>query len=112
MHVVAKRARFVLGGLLIGMPAMVEPARAQAVPCSRWEVSANLPPAGSGPLVRCIQVIFHPEAASSIDAETYLYYVKPFEASQRSVHKWVPYNEAQPLAAFSRLMRTPPRPSR
>jgi outer membrane protein assembly factor BamA len=31
---------------------------------------------------------------------------QPFEASQRSANKWVPYSEAQPLAAFSRLLRT------
>jgi len=122
-----KRQWFVGAGLILMCLLCALPARAQtvpapapaapanpqtaaapapAVPCSTAEISKNLPPAGSPPLVRCIQIVFHPEDSNSVDGETYNYYIKPFENSQRSINKWVPYNEDQPLAAFSRLLRT------
>jgi len=102
-----KRQWFVGAGLVLGALLWSVPASAQQVtPCSTVEVSPNLPPAGSPALVRCIEQQFHPTETNSVDSDTYGYYIKPFEASLRSQNKWVPYNEEQALAAFSRLMHT------
>src|SRR4051794_30469949 len=102
-----KRQWFVGAGLMLGALLWSVPASAQQVtPCSTVEVSPNLPPAGSPALVRCIEQQFHPTETNSVDSDTYGYYIKPFEASLRSQNKWVPYNEEQALAAFSRLMHT------
>jgi hypothetical protein len=101
-----KRQWFVGAGLILVCLLFAVPARAQVIPCSGSEISKNLPPAGSPPLVRCIEVVFHPEGTQSVDSETYNYYIKPLEPSLRSQNKWVQYNEEQALGAFSRLMRT------
>jgi len=88
---VVNRHRFAKAGVLLVLSA---PARAQVVPCSAVETSANLPPAGSPPLVRCYQLAFHPDGAQLIDNQTYLYYVSPaLQPSLRSQSKWVPYKE-------------------
>jgi outer membrane protein assembly factor BamA len=104
----AEHRLLALTGFLCGaLLAPAWPARAQVVPCSATEASPNLlPPAGSPALVRCIEVVFHPEGTQSVDSETYNYYIKPLEPSLRSQNKWVTYNEEQAIAAFSRLMRT------
>ena len=90
-----KRQWFVGAGVIFGCLLWAVPARAQVVPCATSEISKNLPPAGSPPLVRCIEIVFIPEGTQSVDSETYNYYIKPLEPSLRSQNKWVPYNEEQ-----------------
>ena len=100
--------RFVAAGFLAGIIlAQSAPASAQIGPCRAGEASPNLPPAGSPPLLRCVQAIVHPEGTQSVDNETYFYYIRPgLQPSLRSERKWVPYNEDDALRAFSRLWRT------
>ena len=93
-----------MAGVLLGLPA---PAGAQVVPCSTVEKSANLPPADSPPLLRCYELVFHPDGAQRVDNQTYLFYLSPvLQPSLRSQSKWVPYRKDDALTAFSRLWRT------
>ena len=52
-----------------------------------------MPAAGSGPVVRFIQLRFHPVDESLIDPQTYLYYIQT-QPSRSSDGVWVPYDEA------------------
>ena len=81
------------------------PAKAQVGPCSTVEASPNLPPADSPPLMRCYQLVFHPDGLQSIDSATYLYYIA-LQPTLRSQGKWVPYRKDDVLRAFSRLWKT------
>lgn len=51
-----------------------------------------LPPEGSAPLVRLIELRFHPVNESIVEAQTYLYYIQT-QPSRSSDGVWVPYNE-------------------
>ena len=55
----------------------------------------NLPPEGSPPLVRFLQLDFSAQGnVSSVDAETYLYYMEiSNQVSAPSQERWVPYTE-------------------
>lgn len=70
-------------------PAVPAPAPAapQATPAVR------MPPAGSGPVIRFIQLRFHPVDESLIDPQTYLYYIQT-QPSRSSDGVWVPYDDA------------------
>jgi len=89
------------------------PAEAQTPiePCSVNEFSDNLPPADSGPIYRCAQLMFHPaenrevEVASMIDPTTYAYYLQT-NPSQRSQNEWVPYTESEIQEDFWNLWNT------
>jgi outer membrane protein insertion porin family len=82
-------------------------------PCSVLanETSTNLPPAGSAPLYRCAQLMFHPagdrvtETAPMIEAQTYAFYLKA-QPSARSQNRWVPYDEQALRSDFWNLWRT------
>ena len=95
---------------LAGSPAT---ASAQVVPCATaaQETSANLPPADSAPLIRCIETVFHPAGSRvavtnpMVDAQTYAFYIKT-PPSLRSQNKWAPYNEASLKNDFVSLIRT------
>lgn len=69
----------------------------------------TLPPAGTGPVIRTIELSFPTQGnVPNIDAQTYLYYIqtKPSTPSQGT---WVPFNEAAEkvlLEDFDRLWRT------
>ncbi|MEP7119254.1 MAG: POTRA domain-containing protein, partial [Acidobacteriota bacterium] len=67
------------------VPAAAAPALAQA--------PVRMPPAGSGPVIRFIQLKFHPVDESLIDPQTYLYYIQT-QPSRSSDGVWVPYDEA------------------
>jgi Surface antigen variable number repeat len=93
-----------MAGALLGLSA---PAVAQVIPCSTVEKSANLPPTDSPPLLRCYELVFHPDGAQRVDNQTYLFYLSPvLQPSLRSQSKWVPYKKDDALTAFSRLWRT------
>src|SRR6185369_7161172 len=100
-----------LAGALLALVAWPSAASAQVVPCARNEQSANLPPAGSPPLVRCIEPVFHPAGdrvgitAPMVDAQTYAFYIKT-QPSLRSQNKWVPYDETAVRGDFWNLMNT------
>lgn len=73
-------------------------------PCN--PVPANeQPPASSPPLVRCLELQFHPVNQPLIDTQTYLYYIKT-KGSIPDQHLWVPYNEDQLQQDWSALWRT------
>ena len=69
----------------VAVPAPVAPAVAQP--------PLRMPPAGSGPVIRFIQLKFHPVDESLIDPQTYLYYIQT-QPSRSSDGVWVPYDEA------------------
>jgi outer membrane protein insertion porin family len=82
--------------LLAGLVAGDAPASAgQAAPAAPavQPTPATLPPAGSGPVIRFIQLRFHPVDESLIDPQTYLYYIQT-QPSSSSAGRWVPYDEA------------------
>src|SRR5262245_17526623 len=92
-------------GTLVGGLVFAAPASAQVQPCTSVELGNNLPPANSPPLLRCMEVVFHPDGSASVDLATYQYYLNPLQPSLRSQNKWVPYKEDDVLAAFDRLWR-------
>jgi len=57
---------------------------------------ATLPPAGSGPVLYLIAVCFPSQGnASTVDAQTYLYYMELFkQRSQPTQNIWTPWNDA------------------
>jgi len=88
-------------------PAPQAPAtQAQADPA---KPATKLPPAGSPPLVRVIQLTFPTQGdVSVIDPRTYLYYIQT-QTSRPSDGVWVPYNEkteASLIEDFKRLWAT------
>src|SRR5688572_12113822 len=88
------------------------PADAQVRPCSETsETSSNLPPAGSAPVYRCLELQFHPandrvtEVPSMIDARTYVSVLKNLP-SQRSQRQFPIYMPAGIQGDFWNLWRT------
>lgn len=71
--------------------------------------AAAQPPAGSGPVLRNVELCLPTQGnASSIEAETYLYYIRT-RGSRPSQNAWVPWNdeaEAQLREDFRRLWAT------
>ena len=78
------------------------PAAAQVDPCPK---PANLPPANSPVLLRCMQLVAHPVNETLVEQATYDFYIKsPRTDSSRQV--WAPYNEDAIQADFWNLWRT------
>jgi outer membrane protein insertion porin family len=100
---VLKRVLIVIAASAAGLLASAAPASAQAAPCP---VPAKQPPTGSPKLLRCIQLVFHPDGASSLDPATYIYYMKRTSGSDSTRDYWVPYNEQEVLDDFDRLLKT------
>jgi outer membrane protein insertion porin family len=85
-------------------PAQAPAAAAPAVSASQQPV--RLPPPGSPPLVRFIQLRFPTQGdVSVIDPQTYLYYIQT-QASRSSDGVWAPYREETVLEDFKRLWAT------
>ncbi|HXE80867.1 MAG TPA: POTRA domain-containing protein [Vicinamibacterales bacterium] len=81
-------------------PQTPRPATSQAPQPSR------LPPEGSPPLVRYVQIAFPNQGdVSLIDPATYLYYIQT-RPSRASDGVWVPYHEQTVLDDFKRLWAT------
>jgi outer membrane protein insertion porin family len=102
------------GGLLVAgaVPALAQEAAAalaqppigtQVLPCP---APAKQPPPGSPTLLRCIQLIFHPDGTSSLDPTTYLYYMQRQTGSLPSQDLWIPYDEREILDDFDNLWGT------
>ena len=101
------RSMFVAAALFV----WAAPATAQVTPCSASETSANLPPADSGPLYRCAQIVAHAggdrvtEVEPMVDPRTYAAALTP-AWTQRSRSLWMPYDESILQADFWKLWRT------
>ena len=72
--------------------AGVAEARQAAPAAPAAQPAARMPAAGSGPVIRFIQLRFHPVDESLIDPQTYLYYIQT-QPSRSSDGVWVPYDE-------------------
>jgi outer membrane protein insertion porin family len=66
-------------------PSAQTPAPAQPAPI-------RTPPAGSAPVVRSLELRFHPVNESLIEPQTYLYYIQT-QASRPTDGVWVPYTD-------------------
>jgi outer membrane protein insertion porin family len=95
---------------LIGAPAAAQ-VPAPATPAPQAPAAAQptrLPPEGSGPLVRFIELRFEPVNESLIEPQTYLYYIQT-QPSRSGDGVWIPYNEETErtlLEDFKRLWAT------
>ncbi|MDP1571774.1 MAG: outer membrane protein assembly factor BamA [Vicinamibacterales bacterium] len=98
-----------LAVLALGAPAVAdEPAPGAAAAAMDAQPPLPLPPADSGPLLRFMELRFHPENVSLIEPQTYLYYIQT-QPSRSLDGVWVPFNdatEASLLADFKRLWAT------
>jgi outer membrane protein insertion porin family len=85
-------------------PGQQQPAPA---PATRPAPAAQtLPPAGSPPVVRFVEIKSTKQNdALAIDPETYLYYIQT-KPSSAQFGRWVPYNEQTVLEDFKRLWAT------
>ena len=81
----------VLGVLAWAGPADARQAAPVAPPAA--QAAVRMPPAGSPPIIRNIQLRFQPVDESLIDPQTYLYYIQT-QPSRSSDGVWVPYDEA------------------
>jgi outer membrane protein assembly factor BamA len=82
----------------------VGPQATQVAPCPELP-PAQLPPAGSPTLLRCVQLVAHPVNETIVDGATYGYHIKtplPNPAERR----FPAYDEASILADFTNLWRT------
>ncbi|MCR4373536.1 MAG: outer membrane protein assembly factor BamA, partial [Acidobacteria bacterium] len=111
--VCARTARSVVTALVLSGPWLVTAASAQTPPPqppagqAAQPPAQAMPPAGTGPVLRGIELRFVPENTFSVvPQETYLYYIRT-RPSSPSTNTWVPYNEADILADFDRLWTTP-----
>jgi outer membrane protein insertion porin family len=112
---------FAVAGLLaaVALPSWAQTPAAQAPPAPGGSAAticgnavpppANLPAAGSGPVVYQMAVCFPAQGnASIVEAQTYLYYIQ-LRPSQPSMNIWIPYDEKAEqtmLEDFKRLWAT------
>jgi outer membrane protein insertion porin family len=105
---------FVLAGCLGWFASVAPAAGAPQTPPPQQpgvdpaQAPARLPPPGSPPLLRYVQLDFPTQGGVSvIDPETYLYYIRCAEAVSRpSDGVWRPYDEQMVLEDFRRLWNT------
>lgn len=90
------------------VPAAQAPAAPPQSPPAAAPQPPRLPPAGSGPVYRTLQLTFEPVDQSIIEPQTYLYYIQT-QPSRPSDGVWVPFNEDTEkslLDDFKRLWAT------
>jgi len=103
---VFKALRAPVGATAMGDVATPVDRADQAPAAQQPPVPAKLPPAGSPPLLRLIQLEFPTQGGVSvIESQTYLYYVQS-RPSRSSDGVWVPYDEKALLEDFKRLWNT------
>src|SRR5947209_4284315 len=113
----------ILSGLVVLWAAAAlaqQPPQAPALPAPPVSTStricgqdvqppANLPPAGSGPVLYLYAPCFEEQGgASVIDPETYLYYIQ-LKPSHPTQNEWTPWNEETEKVVhddFNRLWQT------
>jgi len=86
------RRQLTLFGICLVVAAGVAEARQAAPVAPATQPAVRMPAAGSGPVIRFIQLRFHPVDESLIDPQTYLYYIQT-QPSRSSDGVWVPYDE-------------------
>ena len=90
-------------------PAVAAPAAPATICGVPVPPPANLPPAGSGPVVYQMAPCFQAQGnVSTVDPQTYLYYIQ-LRPSQPSQNNWIPYDaraEQTMLEDFKRLWAT------
>ncbi len=84
-------------------PAVTPPVSSQVEPCP---APSKQPPANSPPLLKCIELVYHPDGNSSLEQGTYLYYMQRRIGSVSTTDSWVPYDEDEILADWQRLWNT------
>ncbi len=82
----------------------VTPPVTQVAPCPELP-AAQLPPAGTVPLLRCMQLVAHPVNETIVDGSTYAYHIKTPQPDP-SQRRFPAYDEAAVLADFWNLWRT------
>lgn len=96
-------------GLAVPSATAQQPPATPAVQAPRPAVQpARLPPQGSGPVIRFLELRFHPINQSLIEPQTYLYYIQT-QPSRPADGVWVPYDDAAErrlLDDFKRLWAT------
>jgi outer membrane protein insertion porin family len=91
--------------------AQVTPMAPTITPCSARETSSNLPPADSGPLYRCAELMPHGPGdrvtvvEPMVDPRTYAALLTP-AWTQRSAGRWMPYDERILQEDFWKLWRS------
>src|SRR6187401_2820478 len=97
MKVSRFRSMLVTAAAAAVLSGFAAPAWAQAVaPCPK---PANLPPANSPVLTRCMQLVAHPVNVTVVEQATYDYYIKaPRTDSAKQV--WAPYDEEALMKDF------------
>lgn len=73
-------------------PVGAAEARQAGAAAPAAQPAVRMPAAGSAPVIRFIQLKFHPVDESLIDPQTYLYYIQT-QPSRSSDGVWVPYDE-------------------
>jgi outer membrane protein insertion porin family len=97
---------FWLGALVGATPVAAQAPSAPPAAVPQPQAAPVLPPPGSPPLVRFIELTFPTQGnASGIEPETYLYYIQT-KPSSPSAGRWEPYNEQTVLDDFHRLWNT------
>jgi outer membrane protein insertion porin family len=89
-------------------PAAQTPAPARPAPAQAAPAPVRQPPAGSAPVVRSLELRFHPVNESLIEPQTYLYYIQT-QASRPADGVWTAYTEDTErvvLEDFKRLWGT------
>src|SRR6476469_8260257 len=96
---------------LVAAPAAAQEAASTPTQVDPCPSATDLqPPASSPTLLRCLQLVFHPDGTSVLDPNTYIYYLKRQSGSRSDeppgVGTWVPYNEQEILTDFNNLLKT------
>ena len=84
-------------------PPQTTPTPVGVEPCEKLRPESKPPPAGSPPLVRCMELRAHP--VNETYAETYEQQIRA-PRSIPEADQWAPYDEAALLADYDRLWRT------
>lgn len=88
------------GAQIVGQPR--PPAQQPAAP----KPPAPPPPAGSAPVLKSVELKFHPDNSPMMDPNTYVYYLKGRPGDLDKGEAYVLYDEAEELADFRRLWAT------
>lgn len=93
---------------LIALLACAAPVAAQTPPVAQAPAApataqAPQPPAGSAPVLKALELRFHPDTGSMVEPMTYAFYLRSKVSQPRTTGRWETYDEASILADFRRL---------
>ena len=97
---------------MIALLACAAPAAAQTPPVVQAPAAqattpaaqAPQPPAGSAPVLKALELRFHPDTGSMVEPMTYAFYLRSKVSQPRTTGRWETYDEASILADFRRVM--------